>query len=132
MFSATSWASSSAFPDLLDVDEDLVGGELPELLPEGLHFRATFSDQDPGARRVDVDDDLLAGPIDHDLRDSGVEELLLDELPDLVVLVDLLAVAALLEPVGLPPVERAQTESVGVNLLSQDSLPLLSVLPARE
>jgi hypothetical protein len=80
-------------PDLLDVDEDLlVRGELPQLCPQGLDFCAPLPDQDAGTRRVDVDDDLLPRPVDYDLGDSGVEELLLDVVPDVQILVELFAV----------------------------------------
>jgi hypothetical protein len=61
----------------------------------------------------------------HDLRDTSVIELLLDELPNLEILVDLSAIATLLEPVGLPAVERPKPEPVGMYLLSHSpsSLP---------
>jgi hypothetical protein len=53
-----------------------------------------------------------------------VKELLLDEFADLDVLVKLRAIAALREPVGLPPIEGAQSKSVRMYLLSQDFPPL--------
>src|SRR5690606_22575755 len=70
---------------------------------------------------VDVHHHLLAGALDHDLRDAGVEQLLLDEAADPDVLVELGGVAALREPVGLPPVEGADPESVRMDLLSHRS-----------
>jgi hypothetical protein len=53
---------------------------------------------------VNVDDDLFTRPVDHDLRNSGVKEFLLDELANLYVFVELHAVAALREPIRLPPI----------------------------
>ena len=115
-------------PDLLDVDEDLlVVRKLRELGAQRLHFGAAFADHDSRSRRVDVHDDLVPAPVDDDLGDSRVEQLLLDEVPDLDVLVELLPIPALREPVGLPPVEGAEPESVGMYLLSHERLRSLLV-----
>jgi hypothetical protein len=67
---------------------------------------------------MDVHHDLLAGAVDHDLRYPGVIELLLDVFPDRDVLVKLLRVMLLREPVRLPPIQGADPESIGMNLLS--------------
>src|SRR5262245_29345320 len=105
--------------DLLDVDEHLAVPAQPrELGAERLDLGAALPDQDPGPRRVDVHDDLVARPLDHDLRDAGVEELLLDVVAEPDVLVEPLGVVPLGEPVGLPPVEGADPEAVRMNLLS--------------
>src|SRR4030095_7779101 len=104
--------------DLLDVDEDVAGGERADFLAERVDLGAALADQDARPRGVDVHHDLLARAVDHAARDGGVVELLLDEAPDLHVLVELQRVAALREPVRLPPVEGAEPESVGMDLLS--------------
>jgi hypothetical protein len=64
-----------------------------------------------------VDHALVARALDHHLRDSGVKQLLLDVATQLVVLVDLVGVAPLLEPVGLPAIEGPEAESVRMYLL---------------
>src|SRR3990172_7116201 len=110
------------FPDLLDVDEDLAApAQTGELGAQRLDLGAALPDQDPGPGGVDVHDHLVAGPLDHDLRDPGVEELLLDVVPEPEVLVQPLRVVPLGEPVGLPPVEGADPEAVRMNLLSHGS-----------
>jgi hypothetical protein len=88
------------------------------MFTQRLHLGPALPDEDAGPGRVDVQHDLVAGPVDHDLRDAGVVELLLDEAPDLVVLLDLVGVAPLREPIRLPPVEGAQPESIGMYFLT--------------
>src|SRR4029453_2096702 len=105
-------------PDLPDVHEDLAVGEARELLAQRLHLGTALADQDPGARGVDVEHHLVGGPVDHDLGDAGVVQLLLDEAPDLMVFLDLVGVAPLREPVGLPAVEGPEPEPVGMHLLA--------------
>src|SRR3990172_10557923 len=100
--------------DLLDVDEHLARRERGQLLAQVLHLGAALADQDARPRGVDVHADLLAGPLDHHLRDARVVELLLDEAPDLHVLVELARVAPLREPVRLPAVDGPEPESVGM------------------
>ena len=56
-------------------------------LRRAVDLGAALADQDPGARGVDVDRHLVGAALDHDPADAGVEDLLLDELPDLQVLV---------------------------------------------
>src|SRR6188768_1273106 len=55
--------------DLLDVDEDLAVGLLLDLLLQLVDFRALAADDDPWARGVDVDLQLVGRALDLDLRD---------------------------------------------------------------
>ena len=68
---------------------------LRELLLELLDLRALLADHDAGPRGVDVDLRLVRGALDVDLRDAGVVEALLQEVPDLDVLVQELGVLSL-------------------------------------
>ena len=74
-------------PHLVDVDEDLPRGELPQLLLELLDLRPLLADDDAGTGRVDVDLGLVGGPLDLDLGDAGVMKPPLEETLDLEILV---------------------------------------------
>src|SRR5204863_2376425 len=102
----------------VDVDEGLLAGELAELLLELLDLRALLADDDPRARGMDVDLRLARGALDLDLRDAGVVEALLQEVPDLRVLVQQLRVLAAREPARVPVLDDTQAEALRMDLLT--------------
>src|SRR4029077_5746502 len=104
--------------DLLDVQEDLVRRERLDLLLQGLDTRAALADDDPGARREDVDLHLVGGALDLDRRDAGVVELLLDELLEAQVLMQPLRELLLGVPLRAPPADDAQAETNRMCFLS--------------
>src|SRR6266436_545718 len=73
--------------DLLDVEVDLLPRARLELVLQLLHLGALAADDDAGPRGEDGDPRAVRRALDVDLRDAGVVELVLDEAPDLDVLV---------------------------------------------
>src|SRR6185295_19519001 len=106
--------------DLLDVDEDLAVGLLLDLLLELVDFRPLAPDDDAGARRVDVDLQLVRGALGLDLRHARVGEPLLERRAQLEVLVQQLGVVAIRVPARPPRLVEAEAESERVNLLTHD------------
>src|SRR5205085_1681453 len=84
--------------DLLDVDVDLAVDELLQLVAQLVHLGALASDDDAGARGVDVDAHLVRGALDVDLRDSGVGETLLQIVAELQIAMQRLGVGLPREP----------------------------------
>ena len=68
---------------LLDVDEQLVVGELLQLFLELLHAGAAAADDDARARGRDHDLGLVRGALDRDAGDARVRELLADRVTQL-------------------------------------------------
>src|SRR5690606_6794994 len=90
--------------DLEDVELHLLARELLELTADAVRLGAAATDDDAGARRVDVHADAVAGALDLDLRDAGALEARGHELADLDVLADVVAVPlASLGAVSEPP-----------------------------
>src|SRR5690606_39264143 len=90
--------------DLEDVELHLLARELLELAADAVRLGATATDDDAGARRVDVHADTVASALDLDLGDTGALEARGHELADLDVLADVVAVAlASLGAVSEPP-----------------------------
>ena len=109
--------------DLEDVQLDLLGGELLQLTADAICLSTAAADHDARTRSVDVHTDAVAGPLDLDLRDAGALDALLQQLADLdvflhEVLVALTLFAGVGEPVGDVVSGDAQTETIGVDLLS--------------
>src|SRR3989338_8268498 len=70
--------------DLADVDVHfLVAGDALQFLAQTVDVRALAADDHAGARRVDVDPDLVARALDPDARDRGLREGLQHVLADL-------------------------------------------------
>src|SRR3954453_4670874 len=108
--------------DLLDIDVDLAVDELLQLVAELVDFGSLAADDDPRARRVDVDAHLVRRALDVDLRDSGVREALLEILAKLQIAMQRLGVALAGKPAGVPSLVESEPKSVRVDLLTQDSL----------
>ena len=89
MDSATSAALSSDL-ETSHVDLHLLARETLEVAPQSVDLAAALADDDPGARRMDVDRDLalLGGLADLYVRYAGPAQLLLDVVPDLEVLAE--------------------------------------------
>ena len=71
-----------------DVVDAGLAGDLLDLGAEVLELIALAADDDARTGGPDADADLLAGALDEDARHGGLAELLLEELPDAVVLED--------------------------------------------
>src|SRR5262245_51456078 len=84
--------------DLLDVEVDLLAGPQLQLVLELLHLRTLAADDDARPGREDRDPRAVGRTLDVDPRDSRVVELVLDEPPDLHVLVQQVGVALRREP----------------------------------
>src|SRR5690242_19924179 len=72
--------------DLLDVDPDLLVGQVRELVAELVHFGALLPDDDTRTTGVQRHDDLPRLALDHDVRDRRVPEARLEILPQQLVL----------------------------------------------
>src|SRR5262249_24111053 len=72
--------------DLERLDLDPPVGEVFEVLGQLVDLRALLADDHADLRRVNVDDHLLAGPLDLDLGDPRARVFLFDVLADLLVL----------------------------------------------
>src|SRR5262249_35753217 len=88
--------------DLLDVEVDLLAGADLELVLQLLDLGALAADDDARARRRDRDARAVRRALDVDLRDARVVELVLDEPPDLDVLVQEVRVGLRREPARAP------------------------------
>src|SRR4051812_29479662 len=104
--------------DLLDVDEDLAVGLLLDLLFQLVDFRALAADDDARARGVDVDLELIGGPLDLDLRDPRVHEPRLQRVAQLDVFVQQLRVVLVGVPARAPGLVEAEPESCRVDFLT--------------
>src|SRR6266545_5270821 len=103
-----------------DVQVDLVGREGLEVLLDRLDPRAALADHDPGARGVDVDLDLVRGPLDLDPGDAGLAELLLHELAEVNVLVQPLRVVLLFVPLRVPGADDPEPKPDRMDFLSHE------------
>src|SRR5262249_51623174 len=85
-----------------------------------------LADHDAGPRRVDVDLRLVGGALDVDLRDACMVQALLQEVPDLDVLVQQVGVLPARKPARVPVLGDVQPESLRMDFLShaQASAPL--------
>src|SRR3989442_321188 len=97
--------------DLLDVEVDLLPRARLELVLQLLHLGALAADDDAGPRGEDGDPRAVGRTLDVDLRDAGVVELVLDEAPDLDVLVQEVRVSLRREPPRAPRPRHADPEA---------------------
>ena len=88
-------------------------------LVRGKNVGAALADDDARASGVDVDLDLVGSAFDLDLRDARVAQRLLHELADLDVFVQPLRVVLLLEPLAVPGLDDAETETNRMDFLTQ-------------
>src|SRR6202167_676040 len=110
--------------DFDDVDDDVRRGDIGDALAQLVDVGALLADHDAGARRVDRHAALLVRTLDHDPGDGGLLELLVQDLADLNVLVQQLAVLVLAgEPTGIPRPVDAETQSDWIDLLTHRILP---------
>src|SRR5438270_10177550 len=105
-----------------DVEEDLVLGELLQLLLDALDARPALADDDARPRSVDVDLHLAGGALDLDLADAGLTQLLLDVLTQLDVLVQPLGVVLHFVPLGIPGADHAEAEADRIDFLTHVQL----------
>ena len=97
-----------------------VGDPLAQLVDVG----ALLADHDAGTRRMDRHAALLVRTLDHDAGDGCLLEFLVQDLADLDVLMQQLAVFVLAgEPTGIPGPVDAQTQSDWIDLLTHRLLP---------
>src|SRR6267143_5688964 len=104
--------------DLHDVDEDLPAGLLLQVVAQLVHLGALAADDDPRARRVDVDLELVRGALDVDARHARVRQPLLQLGAQIHSLVQQLRVVLLVEPARLPGPVVAEPEAVRMDLLT--------------
>src|SRR5262249_56997081 len=82
-----------------------------QLVLQLLDLRALAPDDDAGTRRRDRDARAVGRALDVDLRDARVVELVLDEAPDLDVLVQEVRVRLCREPARAPAARDADPEA---------------------
>src|SRR6195952_1420434 len=110
--------------DFDDVDDDVGSRDIGNPLAQLVDVGALLADHDAGARRMDRHAALLVRTLDHDAGDSGLLELLVQDLADLDVLMQQLAVFVLAgEPTGIPRTVDAETQSDWIDLLTHRLLP---------
>src|SRR4030088_1186541 len=110
--------------DFDDVDDDVGGGDIGHALAQLVDVGALLADHDAGTRRVDRHAALLVRTLDHNPGDGRLLELLVQDLADLDILVQQLAVFVLAgEPTRIPRPVDAETQSDWIDLLTHRSLP---------
>src|SRR5271165_5446485 len=108
-----------------DVDRDFRGRQLRHLLAQLVDVGALLADDDAGAGRVDIDPRLLVRPLDDDLRDRRLLEALHQDVADLHVLVQQLAVLGPARvPAGIPRAVDAEAQPDRIDLLTHCASPL--------
>jgi hypothetical protein len=111
MFSATSWALTSALRTSWMFRKTSEPVNFWTSLLELLDAGAALADDDAGARREDVDLQLVGGALHRDVGDAGGVQLLLEEATQQDVLVQPLAVASVLEPLRAPGADDPDAEA---------------------
>src|ERR1700716_1742513 len=110
--------------DFDDVDDDVGSRDIGNPLAQLVDVGAFLADHDAGTRRMDRHAALLVRTLDHDAGDGGLLELLVQDLADLDVLMQQLAVFVLAgEPTRIPRPVDAETQSDWIDLLTHRSLP---------
>src|SRR3984893_11170580 len=105
--------------DLDDVDDDVGSGDVGDLLAQLVDVGALLADHDTRTRRVNGDAALLVRALDHDARDRRLLQFLVQDLADLDVLVQQLAVFGLAgEPARVPGPVDAETQPDRIDLLT--------------
>src|SRR5262249_42465503 len=113
--------------DLDDVDDDVGSGDDGHLLAQLVDVGALLADHHARTRRVDGDAALLVRTLDHDARDRRLLQFLVQDLADLDVLVQQLAVLGLAgEPARIPGPVDAETQADRIDLLTHLILPSLT------
>src|SRR6185312_881677 len=114
--------------DLLNVDVDLAAHTLLEIVPQLVHLGAPAADDDARPRGVDGDAQLVGGPLDVDLRHSGVAQASLELAAQLQILVQGGGVVGLAVPARVPGLVVDEPEPIRVCFLTHSSYPLKLLL----
>src|SRR5262249_23630281 len=110
--------------DFDDVDHDVGGRDVGDLLAQLVDVSALLADHHARTRRVDGDAALLVRALDHDARNGSLLQFLVQDLADLDVLVQQLAVLAFSgEPARVPGPVDAETQPDRIDLLTHRFLP---------
>src|SRR6202140_1144991 len=110
--------------DLDDVDDDVGGGDVGNLLAKLVDVGALLADHDARTRGVDRHPALLVRTLDHDPGDRRLLQFLVQDRADLDILVQQLAVFVLAgEPTGIPRPVDAETQPDWIDLLTHRILP---------
>src|SRR6185295_11750609 len=110
--------------DFDDVDDDIGIGDVGNALAQLVDVGALLADHDAGTRRMDRHAALLVRTLDHDAGNRRLLELLVQDLADLDVLMQQLAVFVLAgEPTRIPRSVDAETQSDWIDLLTHRFLP---------
>jgi hypothetical protein len=89
-------------------------------LTQALHALTALADHDARLGGVNSDADLGAGnALNLDARDGGISQALHDELAQLVIFANEIAVVAIGIPAGLPTLNDAQPEAIWINFMPQ-------------
>ena len=87
-------------------------------------FRAALADDHAGLGAVDEDADFRRISFDADIGDAGGEQGLLEVVPDLLVFHKDIAEQVILgEPLGVPVLNHAHPETVGIHFLAHTLPP---------
>src|SRR6202163_609472 len=110
--------------DFDDVDDDVGCGDIGNALAQLVDVGALLANHDAGTRRVDCHAALLVRTLDHNPGHRRLLQFLVQDLADLDILVQQLAVLVLAgEPTGIPRPVDAETQSDWIDLLTHRSLP---------
>src|SRR6266436_4484603 len=110
--------------DFDDVDDDVGCGDVGNALAQLVDVGALLADHDAGTRRVDRHAALLVRTLDHDPGHRRLLQFLVQDLADLDILVQQLAVFVLAgEPTGIPRPVDAETQPDWIDLLTHRILP---------
>src|SRR5262249_45914515 len=107
------------FADLDDVEHDVGRGDVGDLLAQLVDVGALLADHYARTRRMDGGAALVVRALDHDARNGGLLQFLVQDLADLDVLVQQLAVLALSrKPARVPGPVDAETQPDRIDLLT--------------
>src|SRR5437899_5620863 len=110
--------------DFDDVDDDVGSGDVGNPLAQLVDIGALLADHDARTRRMDRHAALLVRALDHDAGNGCLLEFLVQDLADLDVLMQQLAVFVLAgEPTGIPRTVDAETQPDRIDLLTHRFLP---------
>ena len=114
--------------DLLDLEVDFLLGHLLEVLANLVHILALATDDHARTSAEQRDANTIRITLDHDLRETRVDEALLHVLADLLILDEERAERLLRrEPAAAPRAVDRQAKACGVDFLTHYLLSLPSV-----
>src|SRR6201992_988842 len=110
--------------DFDNVDDDIGRSDVGDALAQLVDVGALLADHDAGTRRMDRHPALLVRTLDHDPGDGRLLEFLVQDLADLHILMQQLAVFVLAgEPTGIPRTVDADAQPDWIDLLTHRFLP---------